>query len=138
MLCIELGLTLVTKSSNVREKGPNMKSSESMAKIAGALVKAQKDIDSAKKDAKNPFFKSKYANLESVIDACKDALNTQGITILQPHKHEEVRAQAYSFAMRRSGVQFPSGPPRKQPENTCLRAALRQPESCGVNSTGSP
>ena len=61
-----------------------MKTSESILKIAPALLKAQKKIGSAVKDSVNPFFKSKYADLGSVMEACKDALNENGITVLQP------------------------------------------------------
>lgn len=61
-----------------------MKQSESILKISTALLKAQKNIKSVTKDASNPFFKSKYADLASVINACKDELNAEDITFLQP------------------------------------------------------
>jgi hypothetical protein len=51
--------------------------------LANALVKAQKEIKSAHKEANNPFFKSKYADLGSVWHACKDALNDNGLCIIQ-------------------------------------------------------
>jgi hypothetical protein len=66
-----------------------VKTSESIATIAAALVKAQVKLGSVKKEAKNPFFKSKYADLASVIEACKDVLNEQGISLLQPHYTNE-------------------------------------------------
>lgn len=47
-------------------------------------MKAQKEIGAAKKGAINPFFKSKYADLGSVMEACKEKLNKQGIVVLQP------------------------------------------------------
>lgn len=62
--------------------------SETIGKIATALNAAQKNITSAKKDSTNPYFKSKFADLSAVIEACKDALNNEGITILQPHRTE--------------------------------------------------
>jgi ERF superfamily len=65
-----------------------VKTSTNLTKISAALLKAQKTMTSAKKDASNPFFKSRYADLNSVIEACKDALNDNEITILQPHVHE--------------------------------------------------
>ena len=61
-----------------------MTTSETIAKISGALLKAQKNIKSVTKEASNPFFKSKYADLASVINACKEELNAEGITVLQP------------------------------------------------------
>jgi hypothetical protein len=60
-----------------------MKTSETINKIAPALVAAQKAITFATKDAKNPHFKSTYADLPAVIDAIKPALNEQGIMFLQ-------------------------------------------------------
>src|SRR4051812_30784697 len=60
-----------------------MDKSESLAKLATALVAAQSEITYAKKDADNPFFKSKYADLTEVIDAIKTPLNKHGITYLQ-------------------------------------------------------
>jgi len=60
-----------------------MKTSETIAKISDALLKAQSKIKHAIKDAKNPHFKNNYATLESVIDASKDALTENGIIVLQ-------------------------------------------------------
>lgn len=61
-----------------------MNRSENIAKLALALNNAQKKIGAAKKDSNNPFFKSKYADLAAVMEACKDALNSEGISVLQP------------------------------------------------------
>lgn len=60
-----------------------MKTSESIKELAPALLKAQKGIKAALKDSTNPHFKSKYADLSSVIDAVKAALNDQGILFTQ-------------------------------------------------------
>ena len=60
-----------------------MKTSDSIKQIAEALVSAQKEIKFAVKDSTNPHFKSKYANINSVIDAVKAPLNNHGIAILQ-------------------------------------------------------
>ncbi len=51
--------------------------------FAGAIVKAQGQIEGAKKDVKNDFFKSKYADLAGVWDACREALQANGIAVLQ-------------------------------------------------------
>ncbi len=61
-----------------------MNKSESIVKIAPALLKAQRLIEGAIKGADNPYFKSKYASLNNVIDACKQHLNDNGIVVLQP------------------------------------------------------
>lgn len=60
-----------------------MKTSDSIKQIAEALVSAQKEIKFAVKDSTNPHFKSKYANINSVIDAVKAPLNNNNIAILQ-------------------------------------------------------
>lgn len=52
--------------------------------IYKALFKAQQKMTAAKKGSANPFFKSKYANLEAILEACEPALNEEGIMILQP------------------------------------------------------
>ncbi len=67
-----------------------MKQSESIAKITPALLVAQKKITVAIKDSENPFFKSKYADLPAVIDACKSALNDSDIIALQPIQGDKV------------------------------------------------
>lgn len=61
-----------------------MKTSESIKSLSAALLKAQRNIGAATKGSANPFFKSRYADLGSVMEACKEALNNEGITVLQP------------------------------------------------------
>lgn len=60
-----------------------MKTSEQIDKIAPAFLLAQKAIKFAVKDAQNPHLKNRYADLPSVIDAVKQALNDSGIAIIQ-------------------------------------------------------
>ena len=52
--------------------------------IAAALAKAQAKMGKAIKDSNNPAFRSKYADLGSVMDACLPALNECGISVVQP------------------------------------------------------
>lgn len=56
---------------------------ENTDKLAAALVKAQLGIKTAKKDSVNPFFNSKYADLESVWEACGEALAENGLSVMQ-------------------------------------------------------
>ena len=60
-----------------------MHQSESIAKLATALSIVQGKLTYAKKDSANPFFKSKYADLESVWDACRDLLSDNGLAVVQ-------------------------------------------------------
>lgn len=61
-----------------------MNRSESIAKISAALVKSQAEMSNAKKGTSNPFFKSKYADLNSIREAALPVLNSHGITVIQP------------------------------------------------------
>ena len=60
-----------------------MNHSESIAKLATALSIVQGKLTHAKKDSDNPFFKSKYADLESVWDACRSLLAENGLCVMQ-------------------------------------------------------
>lgn len=61
-----------------------MHSSVTITTISKALVKAQSEMSTPKKDAVNPFFKKNYADLNSILEACMPALNANGISVLQP------------------------------------------------------
>lgn len=60
-----------------------MTKSESIAKLADALSKAQAEMKGAIKDSNNPFFSSKYADLSSVWDACRGPLTKHGLSVVQ-------------------------------------------------------
>ena len=60
-----------------------MQTSEAINEIAAALAKAQGAIQPAAKDASNPHFKTKYADLASIWDACRKALTDNAIAVVQ-------------------------------------------------------
>lgn len=60
-----------------------MQHSENINELATALAKAQGEITGALKDSANPFFKSKYADLASCWDACREPLSKNGLAIVQ-------------------------------------------------------
>lgn len=60
-----------------------MITSETIDKIAPAFVKAQAACNGAKKSSNNPHFKSKYADLSAVWDACEGALEANKLSVLQ-------------------------------------------------------
>jgi hypothetical protein len=60
-----------------------MQTSEQINELATALAKAQGVMGGALKDSANPFFKSKYADLESVWQACRKALSENGLAVIQ-------------------------------------------------------
>lgn len=57
--------------------------SETVTKIAPALISAKGNMGSLIKGASNPFFKSKYADLGSVIEVSEQALLDQGVVTIQ-------------------------------------------------------
>ena len=72
-----------------------MQKSESIAGLAAALAKAQGAMKGAVKDSANPFFKSKYADLASVVEAIRAAFSANGLSYIQtvePHP-DEVRVE---------------------------------------------
>jgi hypothetical protein len=60
-----------------------METSAEINEIATALSKAQGEMGGALKDSANPFFKSKYADLASVWDACRGPLSKHGLAVIQ-------------------------------------------------------
>ena len=73
-----------------------MNKSESIKELATALAKAQGQIKGAVKDSANPFFKSKYADLASVVEAIRSAFAANGLSYIQsvePSDKDEVRVE---------------------------------------------
>ena len=60
---------------------PNKESSSDT--LTTVLAKAQSELKKAAKSADNPYFKSKYAGLDEVIEACRNTLNKHGIAVTQ-------------------------------------------------------
>ena len=60
-----------------------MNKSDDIKDLAAALCKAQSEMGGASKDANNPFFKSKYADLSSVIRAVKQPFADNGLSYSQ-------------------------------------------------------
>lgn len=61
----------------------NAQSKIEAANLASAYVAAFAEIEGAAKDANNPHFKSKYADLPSIIAAIKPALSKHGLAFVQ-------------------------------------------------------
>lgn len=60
-----------------------MEKSDSIKNLAIAMCKAQGEMGGAHKGANNPFFKSKYADLSSVVQAVKEPFATNGLSYVQ-------------------------------------------------------
>ncbi len=55
-----------------------------MIELIKALIKAKAEFQPIEKDKLNPHFKTKYASLDSVLDAVTPALCKHGLVIVQP------------------------------------------------------
>lgn len=72
--------------------------------LATALAKAQAEFTTAKKDKDNPFFKSKYADFESIIAASRPALCKHGLSVIQsPTTDETGNSYLVTILMHSSG-----------------------------------
>jgi len=80
-----------------------MKQSESIAKLAAALVKAQAEMGGAVKDSSNPFFKSKYADLTSVVRAVKEPFAKHGLAYTQLPIREDSAVGVVTRLIHESG-----------------------------------
>lgn len=60
-----------------------MRMSQTINLIAPAFVKAQRQVEGARKDKVNGGFKSKYADLTSVWEACRVALVSNDLAVMQ-------------------------------------------------------
>jgi hypothetical protein len=60
-----------------------MNRSEAIGQLADALAKAQGKIGAATKDEANPHFRSHFASLASIWQACRAALAANGLAVMQ-------------------------------------------------------
>ena len=74
-----------------------------MKQIATALLKAQSEMSNPKKGAVNPFFKSKYADLNAIREAVIPILNANGISVLQPIVHVDNKNFVKTILLHESG-----------------------------------
>lgn len=80
-----------------------METSTSISKISAALLKAQMGMGNAVKDSSNPFFRSKYADLNSVREACIPLLNSNGISAIQPMVSKDGKNYINTILLHESG-----------------------------------
>lgn len=80
-----------------------MNKSETLSKLAPALVKAQALMAGATKTQANNFFKSKYANLEEVIRVVKEPFAANGLSFVQFPVSGDGHAGVETIIMHESG-----------------------------------
>ena len=77
--------------------------------IAAAFVRAQSQFGVALKNSRNPHFKTRYADLASCIEAVIDALNANGIALMQQSHQVEGGISIETVFIHESGEELRSG-----------------------------
>lgn len=88
-----------------------MKHSEAIDTLTEALAKAQGAIGGALKASENPFFKSRYADLASVWNACRAPLSENGLAVIQTVRCEYPAAVNADVQALAQAVQEKLSPP---------------------------
>ena len=60
-----------------------MESTQDLNELGAALAKVQGALKPAVKSSNNPYFKSKYADLQSCWDSCRALLSANGLSVVQ-------------------------------------------------------
>src|SRR5699024_998896 len=86
-----------------------MNKSESIKNLAIALSKFQGEVENPTNTAENPFFKSKYAPLEEVLNTVRPILSKHGLSIVQAPSTEENNITISTTLVHESGeyMEFP-------------------------------
>ena len=80
-----------------------------MKEIAAAFVKAQASFTPALKTSENPHFKSRYADLASVIESVVGALNANGIALVQHTSEADKGVIVHTTFLHESGEIMETG-----------------------------
>lgn len=79
------------------------------AKVSASLVKAQRAFSPALKTSTNPHFKSRYADLAACVEAVIDALNANGIALVQKQHPTDGGVAVETIFVHESGEQLSAG-----------------------------
>lgn len=69
------------------------------------LLEVQKEIGAIKKDSTNPFFKSKYFDINSLLEQVKPVLNKHGLVVLQGLSHIEGKLALRTTIANAEGIE---------------------------------
>jgi hypothetical protein len=73
-----------------------------------ALIQAQKQMAKVLKKATNPHFRSKYADLKSVVEAVMPAFLNNGFSVTQPNGANELGDYVETILLHENGAAFVS------------------------------
>lgn len=93
-----------------------------------ALLNAQKLMGDAVKGSQNPFFKSSYADLNSIRETAIPVLNSVGLFVLQPTKHINGKNFVVTMLLNANGECV-------QAETEIVQAKQNDPQSFGAGIT---
>ncbi len=102
--------------------------SEQIVDLASAMSKAQSEMRPAIKDAVNPAFRSKYADLTAVWDAARDPLTRNGLSVWQDVTLGDRGVSVVTRVVHTSGQWVEFGP---------LTVPIDKPTAQGVGSATS-
>jgi len=91
--------------------------SEELDQLFTALAKAQLEMEVARTDSVNPFFKSRYADLASVVKASRPFLAKNGICVIQRTVTKEEGVYLYTRLCHSSGQWIESNMAVKPPKS---------------------
>lgn len=101
-----------------------MNKSESIKELATALAAAQAEIENASKNASNPHFRSRYADLAEVLNTARPVLARHGLSVAQFPSLEDGIVSLETIMMHSSG-EWISG---------IASAPIAKPDAQGVGS----
>ena len=87
-----------------------MKTSENIIEISKAMNLAQREMRPAIKDSTNPHFRSKYSDLASVMDAIREPIGNNGLSIWQDATLEDLGVSVTTRIVHISGQWVEFGP----------------------------
>lgn len=90
-----------------------------MKNISQALVKFQSQLKPVNKEAENPFFKSVYADLSSILQAVMPVLSANGLAVIQPMRIDGDKTLLITQVIHESGESIESQmvlPPHSDPQ----------------------
>ena len=68
------------------------------------LLEVQREVGAISKDSKNPFFKSKYFDINKLLEVVKPVLSKHGLILLQPIKDNKVYSQILDSESTGNGI----------------------------------
>ena len=80
-----------------------MRQSDTINELAAALAKAQAKIEGAAKEAVNPHFRNKYADLGNVWAAIREPLTSNGLSVVQLLRGAERGVECETILMHSTG-----------------------------------